>query len=118
MIQSNSSFSIPMKRNGRYDTEEAKNPKKFLLNQQSSKIFKEEPDLQFITRNVINKRPQPRIIYKDTVSSDSDAKEEFTASPADDIPRNRLVEKLVRGMQAYLERMQRREDYRMDCKKV
>ena len=73
---------------------------------------------QFVTRKIDNYRPKPRIIYKDTLSSDSDVQEEFTANPADDIPRNRLVEKLVRGMQTYLERMQRREDFRIDVKKV
>ena len=68
----------------------------------ASKFFSEDPSAQFITRRVENNRPQPRFVVKDNASSDGDGEDEFTASPAEDIPRNRLVEKLVRGLQAYI----------------
>ena len=77
------------------------------MSQQSSKLFTAEDfDTQLVTKIVKNKRPKPRVIHKkNNETSDEEKQEEFTASPADDIPRNRLVEKLVSGMQAYLERM-------------
>lgn len=58
----------------------------------------EDPEAQFITSRVEHIRPKPRVVYKDAESSDGDGEDEFTASPAEDIPRNRLVEKLVRGL--------------------
>ena len=58
------------------------------------------------------------MVYKDAESTDGDGEDEFTASPAEDIPRNRLVDKLVRGLQAYIQRMQKRESYRIDVKDV
>lgn len=58
------------------------------------------------------------MVYKDAESSDGDGEDEFTAAPAEDIPKNRLVEKLVRGLQAYIQRMQKRESYRIDVKNV
>ena len=42
---------------------------------------------------------------------DSDGPELFTANPSDDIPRNKLTEKLARGLQAYVQRMQKREAF-------
>ena len=83
-----------------------------------SRFFSDDPKTQFITRRVENNRPQPRFVVKDNASDDEDNEEEFTASPAEDIPRNRLVDKLVRGLQAYIQRMQKRESYRIDVKNV
>ena len=42
---------------------------------------------------------------------DDDGPELFVAQPTDDIPRNKLVEKLARGLQAYVQRMQKRESF-------
>lgn len=42
---------------------------------------------------------------------DDDGPELFIAQPTDDIPRNKLVEKLARGLQAYVQRMQKRESF-------
>ena len=51
-----------------------------------------------VSKQLDQVRPQPRLVYLDEdKDSDSDV-EEFTANPAEDIPRNRLVEKLVRGL--------------------
>lgn len=38
----------------------------------------------------------------------------FTAKPADDIPRNKLTEKLTRGLQFFVQRMQKREGFRCE----
>ena len=43
--------------------------------------------------------------------TDDDGPELFIAQPTDDIPRNKLVEKLARGLQAYVQRMQKRESF-------
>ena len=42
---------------------------------------------------------------------EDDGPELFIAQPTDDIPRNKLVEKLARGLQAYVQRMQKRESF-------
>ena len=47
-------------------------------------------------------RPKPRIIYKNTDSSDEDEDEQFQATPSEDVPKNKLVDKLVRGLQSYI----------------
>jgi len=45
----------------------------------------------------------PAIKLIDPGSDDDDEGPElFVANPADDIPRNKLVEKLARGLQAYV----------------
>ena len=64
------------------------------------------------------KRPKPKVFYKGTESSDEENDEAFTASPADDIPKNKLTDKLVRGLQNYIQRMQKRESFRIDVKNV
>ena len=56
---------------------------------QESKIVSQRIDL---------KRPKPKMFYKGTESSDDENDEAFTASPADDIPKNKLTDKLVRGL--------------------
>lgn len=54
----------------------------------------------------------PAIKLIDPGSEDDDEGPElFIANPADDIPRNKLVEKLARGLQAYVQRMQKRESF-------
>jgi hypothetical protein len=40
-----------------------------------------------------------------------DGPELFTAQPTDDIPRNKLTERLARGLQSYVQRMQKRESF-------
>jgi len=42
---------------------------------------------------------------------DDDGPELFTAQPSDDIPRNKLTEKLARGLQSFVQRMQKRESF-------
>ena len=69
-----------------------------------------------ITQRIENNRPQPRVFYRNTESSDEEETEQFHANPAEDIPRNKLVDKLVRGLQSYIQRMQKRENFRIDVK--
>jgi hypothetical protein len=43
--------------------------------------------------------------------AEADGPEPFIAKPTDDIPRNKLVDKLARGLQAYVTRMRKRESF-------
>ena len=63
-------------------------------------------------RNLSKSRAMPNIKIVDPASDDDDEGPElFIAQPTDDIPRNKLVEKLARGLQAYVQRMQKRESF-------
>ena len=42
----------------------------------------------------------------------------FQANPADDIPRNKLTEKLARGLQSFVQRMQKREAFFCEMSEV
>ena len=57
-------------------------------------------------------RPYPKLVYCDP-DMDDDEPSGFTAKPADDIPHNRLTDKLARGIQSFVHRMQKREGYRI-----
>lgn len=48
--------------------------------------------------------------------SEDDQGGAFTANPADDIPRNKLTEKLARGIQTFVQRMQKREGFRAEIR--
>ena len=78
------------------------------------KNYTEDPESHIITQRVENNRPKPRIVYKHTESSDEEENEQFMVNPAEDIPRNKLVDKLVRGLQSYIQRMQKRESFRIN----
>jgi N-acetylneuraminic acid mutarotase len=63
-------------------------------------------------RKLGNTRQTQKIKVLSPVSdSDDDAPELFTAQPSDDIPRNKLTEKLARGLQSFVQRMQKRESF-------
>jgi hypothetical protein len=47
-------------------------------------------------------RTKPRLQYIEAEASDEDKEEAFTVNPADDIPRNKLVDKLARGLQSFI----------------
>ena len=81
-----------------------------------SKYYMEDHYGKMITQRIENTRPQPRVFYRNTESSDEEENEQFHANPAEDIPRNKLVDKLVRGLQSYIQRMQKRENFRIDVK--
>lgn len=49
---------------------------------------------------------------------DEDGPSLFIAQPTDDIPRNKLVEKLARGLQAFVQRMQKREAFYVTVVKI
>lgn len=65
------------------------------------------PSMQFLdsqggdclgSQKVQHKRPKPKFVYKTAEPSDSEEEEIFTATPANDVPKNKLVDKLVRGL--------------------
>lgn len=63
-------------------------------------------------RKLKKSRAVPTIKVVDPASDDEDdGPDLFVAQPSDDIPRNKLVEKLARGLQAYVQRMQKRESF-------
>ena len=78
----------------------------------------ENDEDNIVSKRIDMRRPQPKVFYKSQDTSDEENDEAFTASPADDIPKNRLTEKLVRGLQNYIQRMQKRESFRIDVKNV
>jgi hypothetical protein len=49
-----------------------------------------------------SKRPKQRVLFIEPESSDDETGGAFTANPAEDIPRNKLTEKLARGLQSYV----------------
>ena len=59
-----------------------------------------------------NTRKQLKIkVLEPLAMDDDDGPELFTAQPSEDIPRNKLTEKLARGLQSYVQRMQKRESF-------
>ena len=90
----------------------------FLLGQSSlmKTQFLEDQESRIVAAKLSNKRPQPKIIYRKTETSDEEENEQFHVNPAEDIPHNKLVDKLVRGLQSYIQRMQKRESFRMHVK--
>ena len=46
----------------------------------------------------MTKRPQQKLLYVEPEIEEDDAAGAFVATPADDIPRNKLTEKLTRGI--------------------
>ena len=59
-----------------------------------------------------NTRKKLKIKVLEPLARDcDDGPELFTAQPSEDIPRNKLTEKLARGLQPYVQRMQKRESF-------
>jgi hypothetical protein len=56
----------------------------------------------------LDTRPDPNQDEPDVIG--------FVSKPADDIPRNQLTNKFVRGIQSFVQRMQKREGYRICVK--
>ena len=68
--------------------------------------------MEINSRPLNRDRAKPNIKLIDPASDeDDDGPELFIAQPTDDIPRNKLVEKLARGLQAFVQRMQKRESF-------
>jgi hypothetical protein len=61
-------------------------------------------------------RAQPKLLYIEPEESEDETGGAFTANPADDIPRNKLTEKLARGIQSFVQRMQKREGFRAEVR--
>ena len=71
------------------------------------------------TRRLNKSRVQNDVkLISPSSDEDDDGPELFIAQPTDDIPRNKLVEKLARGLQAYVQRMQKRESFYVTVKRV
>lgn len=63
-------------------------------------------------RKLGKKRQVHRFKMLESLSEgESDGPELFTAIPSDDIPHNKLTEQLARGLQAYVQRMQKKESF-------
>jgi hypothetical protein len=62
----------------------------------------EQKEQEKLTKRVEVSRPRPRMQFCQADSSDEESDQAFQASPAEDIPRNKLTEKLVRGLQNYI----------------
>jgi hypothetical protein len=60
----------------------------------------QEPEVRKIKMH--GSRTKPRLRYIEAEASDEDKEEAFTVNPADDIPRNKLVDKLARGLQSFI----------------
>ena len=67
-----------------------------------SKQFMEDHESRLVAQRIENARPRPKFIYKQAETDSEEENEQFTANPADDIPKNKLVDKLVRGLQHYI----------------
>ena len=63
-----------------------------------------------------SQRAKPKLLFIEPESSDDETGGAFTANPAEDIPRNKLTEKLARGIQSYVQRMQKREGFRIEVR--
>ena len=64
-------------------------------------------------------RPQPKLRWLEPSADDNiDGPELFTAQPSDDIPRNKLTERLARGLQSYVQRMQKRESFFCELSRI
>ena len=72
------------------------------MSQSLCEIGEDGSSKAIITAKIGHKRPKPKIIYRKTDSSDEEENEQFHANPAEDIPHNKLVDKLVRGLQSYI----------------
>ena len=74
-----------------------------VFNPNNVKAFVEDnKENKLVIQRIEGHRPKPRIIYKNTESSDEDENEQFQATPSEDVPKNKLVDKLVRGLQSYI----------------
>ena len=61
-------------------------------------------------------RVRPKMLYIEPEEEEDNDGGAFTANPADDIPRNKLTEKLARGIQTFVQRMQKREGFRAEVR--
>lgn len=72
----------------------------------STGFFKQTKDPLHMTRQLnMHKRPAMKILHVEPEVEEDDNAGAFIATPADDIPRNKLTEKLTRGIQSFVQRM-------------
>ena len=64
------------------------------------------------------KRPKPRVKLIEPAKEELSDEQQFVVHPASDLPKNKLIEKLARGLQSYIQRMQKREGFRLEIKHV
>lgn len=77
-------------------------------------MFLGEQDSKIVSQRIENSRPKLRFVQKPDDSSEEEETEQYIVNPADDVPKNKLVDKLVRGLQLYISRMQKRESFRLN----
>lgn len=61
-------------------------------------MFLGEQDSKIISQRIENFRPKLRFVHKADESSEEEETEQYIVNPADDVPKNKLVDKLVRGL--------------------
>lgn len=49
---------------------------------------------------------------------DTEREEEFVAKPLGELPKNKLVEQLAKGLTLYVQRMIKRSSYHLSIKKI
>lgn len=83
----------------------------------STGLFENCLDPLAVTRQVNHMkgdRASNKWLVLDPEEKEDHAGDAFTANPSEDIPRNKLVEKLARGIQTFVQRMQKREGFRAE----
>jgi len=66
---------------------------------ESTGLFNEsKKPLSMHRQLLMGERVKPKLLYIEPEESEDDSGGAFTANPADDIPRNKLTEKLTRGI--------------------
>ena len=58
---------------------------------------KMESQMKHMSPDKRERRVKPKKVYIQN-DNDSDGQDEFTANPAEDLPRNKLIEKIARGL--------------------
>lgn len=69
-------------------------------------------------RKIVGPKPRNKIKEMENDDGGSDNEEKFIAKPSDDLPKNRLIEQLAKGLTVYVQRMQKRHSYFLTVKKM
>ena len=78
-----------------------------------------EKDISMISlRKIVGPKPKNKIKEMDNDDGGSDNEEKFIAHPADDLPKNRLIEQFAKGLTVYVQRMMKRHSYFVSVKKM
>lgn len=66
----------------------------------NNSLMNTEPAM--LSKRIDADRPKQKVLFCQRDDTDDDDALAFQAQPAEDIPRNKLTEKLVRGLQSYI----------------